>query len=89
MAINEKYRDGFIEQIDASRRGDIVSIPPMLDRVADSFTLLPSRYTAIFGGTGVGKTALMDYLFVLAPWSYLKTNGDDIDIHWEVIYFSL
>lgn len=87
MGINERYKSGFIEQIDASRRGDITYIPNFLDRVNKVFNLMQSRYTLIYGATGVGKTAFADYLFVLAPWTYLKEN--EPDVHWEVIYFSL
>ena len=87
MGLNEKYRSGFIEQIKASRRGDTTFIPNFLDRVNEVFNLMQSRYTLIFGSTGVGKTAIADYLFILAPWTYLRTN--EPDIHWEVVYFSL
>jgi len=87
MGINERYREGFIEQIKASRRGDITFIPNFLERVNEVFNLMQARYTLIFGATGTGKTSFADYLVVLAPWSYLKTN--ELDIHWEVMYFSL
>lgn len=87
MGLNERYRSGFIEQIDASRRGDVIYIPTFLDRVNEIFNLMQARYTLLFGSTGTGKTALMDYLYVLAPWSFLRTN--EPDVHWEVLYFSL
>lgn len=87
MGLNERYKLGFIDQIDASRRGDVIYIPTFLDRVNEVFNLMQSRYTLIFGATGTGKTAFMDYLYVLAPWTYLKQNEEDA--HWEVLYFSL
>ena len=87
MGLNERYKSGFIEQIDASRRGDTIYIPNFLDRVNEVFNLMQSRYTLIFGATGTGKTSFADYLYVLAPWTFINTN--EIDIHWEVIYFSM
>ncbi len=87
MGINERYKSGFIEQIKASRRGDVTFIPNFLERVNKVFNLMQSRYSLIYGATGVGKTAFADYLYILAPWTYLKEN--ELDIHWEVIYFSL
>ena len=85
--INEEYEAGFIRQIDASQRGEVVSIPHPLDRVGEVFNIMPSRYTFIFGATGSGKTSYMDYTYILAPWSYLQKH--ELDIHWEINYFSL
>lgn len=87
MGLNESYKEGFINQIDSSIRGEVLFIPNFLDRVGEVFNLMQSRYTMIFGATGSGKTSLADYLFILAPWSYLQAN--EPDIHWEGLYFSL
>lgn len=87
MELNEKYKAGFLSQVDASQRGEVTYIPIHLDRVNKSFNLLPSRYILISGATGSGKTSFADEAFVLEPFTYLKTN--DENIHWEVLYFSL
>ena len=88
MELNERYKDGFISQIDASQRGEVVRIPVGLDRVGSVFNLLQSRYMLLAGSTGSGKTSLADTLVVLNPWT-LKKCGALPDIHWEVLYFSL
>lgn len=87
MAINRRYRDGFLTQLDASQRGEVVFIPNPLDRVGDIFNIMPSRYTLLFGATGSGKTSFLDYEYILGPWSFLQQKS--MDIHWEVQYFSL
>ena len=87
MAINEKYRDGFIAQVQASMKGEVTHIPnPLGKRVDAVFKLMPARYCLIQAGTGMGKTSLADFLYVLSPYDYFR--GVD-DIHWECIYFSL
>ena len=88
MALNRKYAEGFIHQLDASQRGEIVFIPTPLDRVTEVFNLMPSRYTLIFGATGSGKTSFTDFTYVLGPWCFLQQNPD-LDIYWEMNYFSL
>lgn len=88
MAINSKYKNGFISQIEASQRGEVTFIPNPLDRVGDIFNLMQSRYVLISGATGAGKTSYADYNYILAPWS-MKEAGLLNDIYWEVNYFSL
>ena len=73
-------------RVDASRRGDVVGIPNPLDRVSETFNIMQGRYTLITGGTGSGKTALTDFLFVLQPMKFLAIKSD---VHYEVLYFSL
>lgn len=87
--VNQEYEAGFIEQVEASMRGDVTIIPNQLGRVGESFHLIPSRYTLYFGATGSGKTSLMDFTHILAPWTYLNKNNLLDSIHWEVMYFSL
>lgn len=85
--LNPEYRDGFLDHLDASQRGEVVYIPHPLNRVGDIYNIMPSRYTLIFGTTGSGKTSYMDFTYILAPWSMMQQNA--MDIHWEVNYFSL
>ncbi|KKM22044.1 hypothetical protein LCGC14_1629350 [marine sediment metagenome] len=87
MELNQKYKAGFIAQVDASLRGEVTYIPIHLKRVGKSFNLMQSRYVLISGATGAGKTSIADETFVLAPYTYLKENKENI--HWEVLYFSL
>lgn len=87
MEINRKYKEGFLAALDKSQRGEVMFLPNALDRVNKIFNLMQSRYCVIAGPTGSGKTSLADFLYVLNPWTYLNVN--DIDIHWEVNYFSL
>jgi len=87
MAINQKYESGFIAQVDASQRGEVVSIEFPLERINKVINILPSRYTLLTGATGSGKTSLMDFGWILGPWSTMQKL--DLDIHWEVNYFSL
>jgi hypothetical protein len=86
--LNDKYKQGFIEQLDASQRGDVTFIPNALEGVGDVYNLMPSRYTLISGATGAGKTSFADYEYILAPWSFLERKNDP-EIYWEVNYFSL
>jgi hypothetical protein len=88
LELNSKYAHGFLNQLDASQRGEIVAIPNALERVGEVYNLMPSRYTLISGATGAGKTSFADYSYILAPWSWLEANPDT-DIYWEVNYFSL
>jgi len=87
MELNDKYKDGFLAQLEASQRGEVTYIPIHLERIGKSFNLMQSRYTLIFGATGAGKTSIADETFVLRPYDYLKNNTENI--HWEVLYFSL
>lgn len=87
MGLNERYRLGFLRQVESAVKGDVTYIPNPLARVGNSFNLMHSRYTLVSGATGSGKTSFVDYEYVLAPYTYLKNNQDDI--HWEVDYFSL
>lgn len=87
IKLNPKYKDGFLSQLEASQRGEVIFIPVGLQRLGSVFNLMQSRYTLISGATGAGKTSFADYLYVLKPWDFLKTAPKDI--HWEVIYFSL
>jgi hypothetical protein len=87
MGLNSKYNLGFISQVEASMRGEVTFIPNPLARVGSVFNLMQSRYTLVSGATGSGKTSFVDYEFVLAPYTYLKGNKENI--HWECAYFSL
>jgi len=86
--LNAKYEYGFLAQLEASQRGDITFIPNGLERVGDTYNLMPSRYTLISGATGAGKTSFADFGYVLTPWSFMQKNTDP-DVYWEVNYFSL
>ena len=88
MELNSKYAHGFLSQLDASQRGEVVSIPNALGRVGELYNIMPSRYTLISGSTGSGKTSYADFNYILAPWSWLEANPQT-DIYWEVNYFSL
>ena len=87
--INDKYSSGFLDQVDASRRGEVTFIPLNLDRVNNDINIMQSRYTFIFGATGSGKTSFVDDKYILCPWRDCKEAIKNGDIHWEVIYFSL
>ena len=88
MGLNAKYAHGFLAQVDASQRGEVVSIPNGLDRMGEVFNIMPSRYTLISGATGAGKTSYADFNYILKPWSWLQKNPEH-KIYWEVNYFSL
>ncbi len=88
MELNERYEDGFLSQVDASQRGEVVKIPVGYERVGKVFNLLQSRYILLAGSTGSGKTSLADEMTVLQPWTLLK-SGQLPDVHWETLYFSL
>lgn len=87
MGLDQSYKAGFIKQLDAAKRGDVMYIPNPLDRVGEIYNIMQSRYHLIGGATGSGKTSLADFMYVLHPWSYTVPNNPDM--HWEVIYFSL
>jgi hypothetical protein len=87
MELNQKYEAGFVAQVDAAQRGEVTRLPNGLERMGKSFHLMQSRYCLISGATGAGKTSFADFLYVLQPWTYLKSNTEDI--HWETLYFSL
>ena len=84
----ENYRDEIDEHLENVESGNLVIVPNALDRVDESYNLLPSRYTLISGATGSGKTSFMDHSFILNPFMYFKENDID-DVHWEILYFSL
>lgn len=87
MEVNDRYKAGFLHHLDASQRGDITFIPNPLDRVNEAYNIMQSRYTLLFGATGSGKTSFADFNWILSPWSFMQKH--DMDIHWEVLYFSL
>jgi len=89
MAVNDRYSRGFLRQVEAAMRGDVMYIPNPLDRIGETYNLMQSRYHLIGGATGSGKTSFADYDYILHPWSYTVKNAEDSDMHWEAVYFSL
>lgn len=87
MELNQGYKAGFLNQVDAGKRGDTMYIPNPLARVGNVYNLMQSRYMLLGGETGSGKTSFADYNYVLQPWSTVVQEQKDM--HYEVIYYSL
>ena len=73
-----------LERID---REHIPYIPISLDRVGEAFNIVQGRYTLIGSIAKVGKTSLVDDIFVLKPYDWLQTNK--VPIKYTVLYFSM
>lgn len=81
-----------IEDIERGRRGENYGISVEgsgLDKLGELLGGIQSaRYDVIGGGTGTGKTSLVDLMYVVAPLLYLFFNPS-VDIDYKIIYNSL
>jgi len=84
--INDELVEGFLNQVDSAMKGEVTYIPNPLPEVGVTFNMMNSRFYLLGAGSGIGKSSLIDDLFILKIWNAIK---DTPEIHWDVIYFSL
>jgi len=78
------------KKIDEGIEGKNTGIPLCLPKTSKFITGIQKQIYLLLGATtGVGKTALIDYLYVLKPYEWWYENKDktDIKLHW--IYNSM
>lgn len=69
--------------------GQINCIPFPFQRASNSFPGIErGTYSQYIAGTGVGKSKIVRYLYVIWVYDFLKKNPE-LDIKWRLFYFSL
>ena len=69
--------------------GKILQIPTHLERFKDIVSIKKGIYTVVAGGTGSGKTSLVDDMYVLNPYMWWQANKDKTDVTFKVLYRSM
>lgn len=81
--------DRVLKSIDEGRSGGNEGIPHGFDRLSNYIpNIQKSRYTVIAGGSGAGKSALGETMYVFNPLDWFIENKDKTDIKLNVNYFS-
>jgi hypothetical protein len=86
--INHEYKRGFLQQVENAVDGKTVVINNAIQRMQQTFNLQQSQFALLGSVSGVGKSSLIDDLFLLKPWASLQMNPDR-DIHFEAMYYSM
>lgn len=82
--------DKVLNNIDLGMKGGNEGIPHGFDRLSKYIpNIQKARYNIITGGSGSGKSALADTMYVFNPLDWYIKNKDNTDIKLNVLYFSL
>lgn len=76
------------QEITAGIKGRNSGIPMGFKRLNKYIGIRKRIYTVVFGGTGMGKSALVHNAYILQPFDYLRKNQND-NIKMKVILFSM
>jgi hypothetical protein len=87
----KSYKDILIEGMERAQKGEIPSLPfsfPLLSTIID---IRKKVYSLIFAGSGVGKSTLVQNMFILDPVEHVidevKKGTKKFDV--KIIYFSM
>ena len=69
--------------------GRVLQIPIHLERVKGVFSIRKKIYTVVAGGTGSGKTSLVDDMYVLQPYELWRAWKHETEITYKVLYRSM
>ena len=64
-------------------------IPMGFHRMDKYLSLRKSIYTLVGAGSGVGKTSIVDSMYVLNPYDWYQKNKNTSKLKFEVLYFSM
>jgi len=87
MKASELILDEVDKGLAGAYDGIRVQSMPMLSE--DLGGIQPGRYDLIGGNTGTGKTAFVDWFYILAPLAELYREDTDEDFDLNVLYFSM
>ncbi len=76
-------------EIDKGREGKTRWIPLYHTKLSQHIGIGKRIYTIIGGGSGLGKTSLLDWTYVLCPYNWILKNKDKTDIKIKIIYRSM
>ena len=83
------FQKEVLDPVRNAMEGKILQIPTHLDRFKDIVSIKKSIYTVVAGGTGSGKTSLVDDMYVLNPYMWWQANKDKTDVTFKVLYRSM
>jgi hypothetical protein len=84
------FDDEVLAPVLRAREGKVLQIPVHLDRVKDVVSIKQKIYTALGGGSGSGKTSLVDDMYVLKPYELWRNSlKEESDITYKVLYRSM
>ena len=83
------FQEEVLNPIEDAMEGRVLKVPIHLDRVKDVLSIRKKIYTVVAGGTGSGKTSLVDDMYVLQPYELWKAWKDKTDITYKVLYRSM
>jgi hypothetical protein len=87
------FKELVLDSVDKGIEGKNIGIPLPLKRLEKVINAIQQQMYCLYGGSsGTGKTALVDFLYVLAPYIWLQRqalleNGSEIKL--KVIYRSM
>lgn len=81
--------DKVLEKIDEGRLGGNEGIPHGLERLSNYIpNIQKARYNIIAGGSGAGKSAIGETMYVFNPLDWYIENKDNTNIKLKINYFS-
>lgn len=78
----------FLEQMERGRRGEIPWIPVPYQSLQYQFGLGRAQQHIVGGQSSAGKTAFVDWTYVLGPYGWYRKHKDETDVKLKIIYFS-
>lgn len=88
LVIGGAFSD-FVEQVERGIEGKNVFIPTGFPKLDNHIGLGKGVYILLGGESGTGKTALVDEMFVINPYSWYINNRDNTDKKLRIIYRSM
>ena len=77
------------QEIENGLQGKNSGIPMGFNRLNKYIGIRKRIFTTIFGGTGVGKSALTHNAYILQPFDYIRSHRGDDKIKLKTILFSM
>ncbi len=88
--MSKLFKELILDEVDKGIAGENIGIPTPLKKVSKIINNIQQRiYTLIGGNSGTGKTAFVDFNYVLLPYMWYKKNQDKTDIKLKIIYYSM
>lgn len=81
--------DNALSYINQGRRGSNKGIPFRFPKLNELVNINKRVYTLLGGASGTGKSAMVDLLYVLGPYSWYLLNKDETDTKVKIIVRSM
>lgn len=82
-------KKGILNDIDAAREGKVITIPFAQPQLGKHIYIGKNLYHLIGGAGGSGKSAWVDYHYVLKPYAWWKKYGEENNISLKIILRSM